>query len=158
VPPGKNGGYPLNFGQKTCVSDTDSTAMDAQALLAAGQRAAADRGLTWLAHVQKSNGGLDATGGTSPNANTTGLAGEAFAAAGWLHPAALAAKFLISLQLGCSAPSAERGALAYDSTGFAESTAIDATAQGILGLADISLAKLSAHGSSSGAPRLACSA
>ncbi len=152
----KNGGFPLNFAQKTCLSDTDSTAMDVQALLASGQRAAALRGLSWLASVQKSDGGLDAAGGTLPNANTTGLAGEAFAAAGWDRQAALAAKFLSSLQRGCSAPSAQRGALEYDSTGFAESTAIDATAQGILGLADISLAKLSAHGSSNGAPRLAC--
>jgi hypothetical protein len=152
----KNGGYPLDFGQKTCVSDTDSTALDAQALLAAGQRAAALRGIAWLARVQKSNGGLDATGGTLPNANTTGLAGEAFAAAGWKHQAALAAKFLTSLQVGCSAPAAERGALKYDSTGFAQSTAVDATAQGILGLADISLAKLSARGSGNAAPRLAC--
>jgi hypothetical protein len=153
----KNGGYPLSFAQKTCVSDTDSTAMDVQALLAANEQKAAARGLSYLADVQKPSGGLDATGATSPNANTTGLAGEAFAAsAAYKHQAALAAKFLTSLQLGCSAPSAERGALAYDSTGFAESTAVDATAQGILGLADISLAKLSARGSASGAPHLAC--
>jgi hypothetical protein len=153
----KNGGYPLDFGQKTCVSDTDSTALAAQALLAAGHRAAADRGLWWLAHVQQGNGGLDAVGGIRPNANTTGLAGQAFAAAGWFRPAARAVKFLTSLQTGCSAPPAERGALKYDSTGFAASTAVDATAQGILGLADVSLAKLSASGSASGARRLACS-
>jgi hypothetical protein len=152
----KNGGYPLDFAQKTCVSDTDATALDAQALLAAGQRAAAVRGLNWLVSVQKRNGGLDAAGGTRPNANTTGLAGEAFAAAGWKYHPELAAKFLTSLQVGCSAPAAERGALKYDSTGFAEGTAVDATAQGILGLADISLAKLSAHGSGNAAPRLAC--
>jgi hypothetical protein len=152
----KNGGYPLDFAQKTCVSDTDATAMDVQALLAVGQRAAAARGLSWLAKAQKSNGGLDAADGTSPNANTTGLAGEAFAAGGWSHNAALAAKFLDSLQVGCSGPSAERGALAYDSAGFAESTAVDATAQGVLGLADVSLAKLSASGSDSGAIELAC--
>jgi hypothetical protein len=152
----KNGGYPLYFAQKTCVSDTDATAMDVQALLAANERNAAARGLAWLAHVQKSNGGLDAADGTSPNADTTGLAGEAFAAGGWKHQAALAAKFLTSLQRGCSAPSAQRGALAYDSTGFAKSTAVEATAQGTLGLADISLAKLSARGSGTGAPHLAC--
>jgi hypothetical protein len=152
----KNGGFPLNFGQATCSSDTDSTAMDVQALLAAGQRAAAVRGLTWLKHVQLSNGGLDASGATTPNANTTGLAGEAFAAARWYRNAALAAKFLRSLQAGCSAKSSRRGAIAYDSSGFAESTAVDATAQGILGLADVSLAALSASGSSSGAPRLEC--
>jgi hypothetical protein len=153
----KNGGYPLDFAQKTCVSDTDATAMDVQALLAAGQHAAAARGLSWLAGAQKSDGGLDAAGATSPNANTTGLAGEAFAAAGWFVPAKRAATFLYSLQRGCSAPAAQRGALEYDSAGFAESTAVDATAQGILGLADVSLAKLSASGSSNGAPRLACS-
>jgi hypothetical protein len=153
----KNGGYPLDFAQKTCVSDTDATALAAQALLAAGQRAAAVRGLNWLVSVQKRNGGLDAAGGTRPNANTTGLAGEAFAAAGWKYHPELAAKFLTSLQVGCSAPVARRGALKYDSTGFAESTAVDATAQGILGLADISLAKLSARGSGNGTPRLACS-
>jgi hypothetical protein len=152
----KNGGYPLDFGQKTCVSDPDSTAMVAQALLAVGQRAAADRGLWWLAHIEKSNGGIVASGGTTPNANSTGLAGEAFAAAGWFVPAGRAAKFLDSLQRGCSAPAAQRGALDYDATGFAESTAVDATAQGILGLADVSLAKLSAADSTSAAPRLAC--
>lgn len=151
-----NGGYPLSFGQKTCVSDTDATAIDVQALLAAGQSAAANRGLSWLAHVQQSSGGLDAAGATSPNANTTGLAGEAFAAGGWSPNAALAAGYLRSLQRGCSAPSAQRGALNYSSAGYSASTAVDATAQGILGLAGISLAKLSAHGSTTGVLALAC--
>jgi hypothetical protein len=146
----KNGGYPLYFGGKTCVSDTDATAMDAQALLAAGQRSAALRGLSWLASVQQASGGFDTVGGTSPNANTTGLAGEAFAAAGLSHSAALATKFLTSLFVGCKAPSAERGALAYDKTGYSKSDAVDATAQGLLGLADVSLAKLSARGSNYG--------
>jgi len=154
----KNGGYPLDFGQKKCVSDTDATAMDAQALLAAGQRTAGLRGLKWLTSVQQANGGFDTAGGTSPNANTTGLAGEAFAAAGLSKPAALAAKFLIGLQLRCSAPAAERGALAYDKTGYNKSTAVDATAQGILGLADVSLAKLSARGSSNSSLAQACPA
>jgi hypothetical protein len=154
----KNGGYPLYFAQKTCVSDTDSTALDVQALLAADEQKAAVRGLAWLAYVQKKDGGLLAAGEKVPNANTTGLAGEAFAAGGWKHQAALATNFLLGLQVGCSAPVSKRGALAYDSTGFTESTAVDATAQGILGLADVSLAKLSWRGSSSKAPVLACSA
>jgi len=153
----KNGGFPLDFGQKTCVSDTDSTAMDVQALLAAGgHRAAAVRGLSWLRRVQGPGGGLKASGAKTPNANSTGLAGEAFAAAGWSRNAALAAKFLRSLQVGCSAESSRRGAIAYDSTGFVKSTAIDATAQGVLGLADVSLDKLTARGSRYGAPGLAC--
>jgi hypothetical protein len=152
----KNGGYPLDFAQKKCASDTDATAMDVQALLAAGQRSAALRGLKWLASVQQSNGGFDAAGATSPNANTTGLAGEAFAAAGQSHEAARAAKFLTSLQVGCSAPSTERGALTYDKTGYNVTTAVDATAQGILGLADVSLAKLSSLGSSNTTMKLVC--
>jgi hypothetical protein len=152
----RNGGFPLNFGQKTCVSDADSTAMDVQALLAAGHRAAAARGLTWLKRVQRSNGGFDASGATVPNANSTGLAGQAFAAARWYRNAALAAKFLRSLQVGCSGKPWERGAIAYEPTGFVKSTAIDATAQGILGLADVSLASISARGSRNGDPRPAC--
>jgi hypothetical protein len=154
----KNGGFPLDFGQAKCASDTDSTAMDVQALVATGHYAAAVRGLNWLARVQLPGGGLDATGGKLPNANTTGLAGEAFAAGRWYRRAAAAEKFLLSLQVGCSATkTSERGAIAYDSTGFVRSTGIDATAQGILGLADVSLAKLSSRGSSFGDPRLRCS-
>ena len=153
----KNGGFPLSLGRKTCTSDTDSTAMAVQALLASGHQAAAVRGVRWLARVQHANGGLDAVGGTVPNANTTGLAGEAFAAAGWHRQAAAAARFLASLQQGCSSSSG-RGAIAFDSTGFVRSTAIDATAQGILGLADVSMAKISSRGSAYGDPRLRCSA
>jgi hypothetical protein len=154
----KNGGFPLNFGEATCTADNDATAMDVQALLAARQFAAADRGLKWLEHVQFPGGGFDETAGTAVNANSTGLAGEAFAAAGWSRQAARAARFLRSLQVGCSAAYSERGAIAYDSAGFSESTAVDATAQGILGLADISLAKITARGSSFRAPHLACAA
>ncbi len=152
----RNGGFPLDFGQKKCVSDADSTAMDVQALLAARRRAPAVRGLTWLKRVQLSNGGFKSSGGTEPNANSTGLAGEAFADARWYRNAALAARFLRSLQVGCSAKPWKRGAIAYDSTGFVKSTAIDATAQGILGLADLSLASITARDSSSRAPWLAC--
>jgi hypothetical protein len=152
----KNGGFPLYFAQKTCVSDTDSTAMDVQALLAAGRDSAAVRGLTWLARVQHRNGGLDAAGGATQNANTTGLAGEAFAAGKWHANAASARRFLLSLQVGCSAKAAERGAIAYDRSGFDESTAVDATAQGLLGVADVPLLTLSSRGSLNNDPRLAC--
>ncbi len=147
----KNGGFPLNFGQKICTSDTDSTALDVQALLATGHRNAAVRGVAWLENVQRKDGGFLAAGGKVPNANSTGLAGEA-------KRAALARKFLLSLQVGCSAKTSERGAIAYDSTGFVKSTAVGATAQGILGIADVALARLSSRGSRDGDPRLACSA
>jgi hypothetical protein len=151
-----NRGFPLNFGEKTCTSDTDSTALAVQALLASGHKAAALHGLSWLALEQHGGGGLDATGGKVPNANTTGLAGEAFAAAGQDHRATLAGNFLRRLELGCRAKLSRRGAIPFDSTGFVQSTAIDATAQGLLGVADVSLVKVSGRGSSSGAPRLAC--
>lgn len=153
----KDGGFPLNFAQKTCASDPDSTAMDIQALLAAGRPAAAARGLHWLARVQRQDGGFATSAGAAPNANSTGLAGEALAAGHWLHRAALAKKFLLGLQVGCSAKPSRRGAIAFDKTGFSRSTAIGATAQGILGIADIGLSKLSLAGARSGAPRLGCS-
>jgi hypothetical protein len=152
-----DGGFPLEFGQATCTSDPDATAMDAQALLAAGRFGPADQGLTWLASVQQPDGGFISTPGAAPNTNSTGLAGEAFAAAGWVQPAALARQFLASVQVGCSGRFGQRGALAFDTTGFKQSTAIRATGQGTLGLADIGLAWLSASGTQAGDPRLECS-
>ncbi len=152
----RDGGFPLNFAQKTCASDPDATAMDVQALQAAGRAIAAARGLHWLARAQRANGGFATSARSAPNANTSGLAGEALAAAHWLHRAALAKKFLLSLRVGCSAKANRRGAIAFDKTGFAQSTAVSATAQGILGLADIGLTKLSTHGARAGAPHLAC--
>jgi hypothetical protein len=73
-----------------------------------------------------------------------------------MHKATLARDFLLGLQVGCSAKASERGAIAYDKTGFAESTAVDATAQGLLGVADVGLAKLSSRGGHKGAPTLGC--
>jgi hypothetical protein len=152
----KNGGFPLYFGQKTCVSDTDATGMAVQALLAAGRPIAAQRGLRWLAEVQRASGGFAASASVAPNANSTGLAGEALAAGHWPHRAALAKNFLLSLQVGCSAKAKERGAIAYDKTGFTASNAVDGTAQGLLGVADLGLAVLSSHGARNGAPHLDC--
>jgi hypothetical protein len=152
----EDGGFPLDFAQKTCVSDPDSTAMDVQALLSVGRTVAAGRGLRWLAKAQRSDGGFATSAKAAPNANSTGLAGEALAAGGWTHRAALASKFLLALQLGCSAPASRRGAIAFDATGFKPSTAVGATAQGILGIADVPLWKLSSRGAKSGAPRLGC--
>jgi len=152
----KDGGFPLNFAQKTCVSDPDATGMAVQALLAAGRKIAATRGLHWLAKAQHSDGGFASSPAAAPNANSTGLAGQALAAGGWTKRAALASKFLLSLQVGCSATAKNRGAIAFDATGFKSSTAVSATAQGILGIADVPMWKLNLHGAKSGAPRLGC--
>ncbi len=151
-----NGGFPLYFGQKTCVSDPDATSVAVQALLAAGRKLAAQRGLRWLARVQQADGGFAASASAAPNANSTGLAGEALAAGKWLHRAKLARSFLLSLQVGCAGKASERGAIAYDKRGFSQSTAGSATAQGLLGVADAGLATLSSRGAHSGAPRLGC--
>lgn len=151
-----NGGFPLNFAQKTCVSYPDATAMDVQALLATGQFGPAERGLRWLASVQKKDGGFVAPPGKVPNSNSTGLAGDAFAAGGWFPQAGLAREFLLSVQVGCSGQPANQGAIAYTASGFSKTTAVFATAQGILGLADAGLAWLSIRGARPGDPHLAC--
>jgi hypothetical protein len=151
-----DGGFPLDFGTSPCVSDIDATAMDTQALLAAGRTTEANAGLTWLASAQQSNGGFAEVPGSSPDANSTGLAGQALAAGGRPVRALAAKAYLIHLQVGCSGAATDRGALAFDGTGFDPATAVRATAQGILGLADIGLAHLSASGAHTGDPHLTC--
>lgn len=151
-----NGGFPLDFGQKTCTSDPDATALDVQALLAAGRPGPARRGLSWLASVQRRDGGFASPPGTLSNSNSTGLAGQAFAAAGWVSRATRARAFLTSVQVGCAGEPAHRGALAYTDQGFQAATAARATGQGILGLADVGLARLTGRGSQPGDPHLAC--
>lgn len=152
----KDGGFPLDFGARKCVSDPDSTGMAVQALLAAGRKVAAQRGEHWLARVQRPDGGFASGAKAAPNANSTGLAGEALAAGDWSARAARAAKFLLSLQVGCSGSASRRGAIRFDKTGFQSSSVTRATAQGILGLADVPLLALSSQGGHPGAPRLAC--
>jgi hypothetical protein len=153
-----DGGFPLDFGVSPCVSDTDATALTVQALLATGRFTDANEGLTWLASMQQPNGGLSSTGSvaTPPNANTTGLAGQAFRAGGRFLAAARARAFLVHLQVGCSGAAADRGAIAFDATGFDPATALRATPQAVLGLGGPSLATLTAAGSSPTAPVLAC--
>jgi hypothetical protein len=152
-----DGGFPLEFGQQTCTSDPDATSMDVQALLAAGRPGPARRGLSWLASVQRNDGGFASPPSTLSNTNSTGLAGEALAVGGRFQNAARARAFLLSVQVGCAGKPARRGALAYTDQGFQAATATRATGQGILGLADVGLARLSARGSQPGDPHLACS-
>ncbi|HEY1914759.1 MAG TPA: hypothetical protein VGH27_04210 [Streptosporangiaceae bacterium] len=151
-----NGGFPIYFAQSTCVSDPDATGMAVQALLAAGDSAAADRGLNWLGRVQQANGGFATTPKGNPNTNSTGLAGEALAAGNWSAQAAVAKSWLLSMQVGCTGKAFAQGALAYNKFGFRKGTAALATAQGILGLAGVPLYTLSAQGSAAGDPELSC--
>jgi hypothetical protein len=154
-----DGGFPVFFDVAPCVSDTDATALVAQALLATGHWVDAQEGLSWLASVQQADGGLSAQAGdasTPPNANTTGLAGQAFRTGGRLLAAARARAFLVHLQVGCSGAAADRGAIAFDASGFDPATAQRSTPQAILGLGGPDLATLTATGSAPTEPVLLC--
>ncbi|MFC4039579.1 peptidase [Dactylosporangium siamense] len=152
-----DGGFPLYFGQATCVSDVDATALAVQALLATGNTTAAAPAVTWLLSVQTSAGAF-ADGNGTVNANSTGLAAQTLRVAGrpgaWLK----ARTFLLSLQVRCPGPIADRGAIAYTTTGFDPATAVRATAQAVPGLTGAGFATLTAAGSQAPAPTLACAA
>lgn len=153
-----DGGVPISFGGQPCVGDVDATALAVQALRSAGRTAAAAKGVAWLAGKQQRNGGFAAGDGVgTPNANSTGVAGQALADARKVVPAVRAGVYLATLQLRCSAPVADRGAVPFDSSGFAADTAPRATAQAVLGLTAAPLATLTARGSAPAAPVLACS-
>ncbi|MEU5694760.1 prenyltransferase/squalene oxidase repeat-containing protein [Actinosynnema sp. NPDC020468] len=147
-----DGGYPIFFGVTPCVSDVDATALATQALQATGKPLKAWQGLTWLVGVQHPDGGFGA--GTS-NANSTGLAGQALLAGGRVGPALKARALLKNLQVGCAGAVADRGAIAYQATGFDPATATRATTQGVLGLAGVGLAQVHSGGQNA-APVLAC--
>jgi hypothetical protein len=152
-----DGGVPISFGITPCAGDVDATALAVQALRSAGRTAAANKGVAWLASKQQAGGGLASGDGTgTPNANSTGVAGQAFADAAKVVPAVKAGVFLARLQLRCSAPAADRGEVPFDAEGSAPSTSSRATAQAVLGLTGTSLRTLTAAGSRPGAPVLAC--
>jgi hypothetical protein len=152
-----DGGVPVELEVQPCTGDVDATALAAQALRSAGRTAAARRAVAWLVSRQQPGGGFAALDGTgTPNANTTGLAGQALADAGRVLPAVRAGVFLVRLQVRCSGPVADRGAIAFDSAGFDPATATRATAQAVLGLTGVGLSRLTAAGSKPAAPVLAC--
>jgi len=152
-----DGGYPLLFGQATCVSEVETTAMAVQALIAVGRHADAAVSLRWLVSVQHADGAFGNFSGV-PNARGTGLAAQALRAGGRFVAAVKARSFLIGLQEGCSSDSARRGAVP-NTVGFYDPmfTTPRSTAFATLGLSGSDFAHLSARGSRSGAPNLTCS-
>lgn len=149
-----DGGYPLLFGQATCASDVDATAVAVQAFLATGRWSDASAGLNWLVSVQSANGAFSALG--VENANSTGLASQALLAGGRLAATVKARVFLRGLQVDCAGAAADRGAIRFKTGPFDPATATRATAQAILGLGLVSLAHLDATGAQSGDPVLSC--
>ncbi len=166
-----DGGFRLDPGTKPCTSDPDTTAVAAQAALAAGTdaaTAAARRAVDQLASAQTDAGGVAGTGPTAGvNANSTGLAGQAFAAAGRDAASSRATDYLVGLQYGCHAPTARAGAVPYDAAAArkgrsarAEAATSDedrrATAQAVLALAGTPLASVSADGAAAAPADLTC--
>ncbi|WP_161988552.1 hypothetical protein [Pedococcus bigeumensis] len=161
-----DGGFSLSFGASPCTSDPDVTAFAVQALIAAAGTADADagQGLDYLAGIQRAGGGVGGAGPTAEvNANSTGLAGQAFLAGGRSAQARAAQAYLRSVQYGCTAPVALRGGIAYNAAAEAAATAVTdqdrrATSQAVLALAGAPLFAVSATGADATAPDLACAA
>jgi hypothetical protein len=134
------------------LEDPDTTALALQALLAAGETAAAAGSTAWLLGLQASDGSVASFG--TPNTNSTGVAGQALRAAGETAAADAAAAFVVSLQLGCDADPGAVGAIAWSAAdpGFL----IFSTPQAVLALGAPALDTLTAAGSSVDAPVLEC--
>jgi hypothetical protein len=143
-----DGGFPVTFETSPCVSDVDATAIVIQALRAQGKPTG--RAVTWLRSKQQADGGFPSAQGGS-NANSTGLAAQVLSGTA----AAKARAYLKSLQVGCTAPEADRGAIAFDASGFTKANAPRATAQAVLGLTGANLATLRSGGPD-GTPQLHC--
>jgi len=135
----------------SCTAEVDATAFAVQALLAAG--GTPDRAIGWLARQQQRDGGFVSNG--TENANSTGLAIQALAAAG--RRTGAAQRYLAGLQLGCAAARAAQGAISYDGVrNYQVATALRATPQGMLGFTRVPLARITAAGAHPAALRLAC--
>lgn len=154
-----DGGFPLYLAVTPCESNVDTTGFAVQALLAVGRTTDAVEGLDWLQQVQKPDGGFGGSGPTTAvNANSTGLAAAALRVGDRTAAADRAVAFLTGLQVGCAGAEPNRGAIAYDATGFSQGNAPRATAQAVPGLVGVSLAEVSNKGATPGAPALSCEA
>lgn len=152
-----DGGFPVRFAQPACTSSVDATGFAVQAMLAAGKSTEAGRGLDYLVAAQAASGAF-ADGGTE-NANSTGLALQALRVgdrASDSTSVARATTFLRGLQVPCAGVPAQRGAIAFDATGFAAGTATRATTQAVLGLSGVGLVDVSGVGALADAPTLSC--
>lgn len=163
-----DGGFRGDVDADTCVSDLDATGFAAQTLVGryGPEDANTVRALDFLASKQAANGGLLNQDGQA-NANTTGVAAQAFAVGGYTDELALAQGYLADLQFDCTAPASLRGGIAFTAadratllTSPTDSDAfprlLRATPQATLGLAGSSLLDVTADGSAATAPVLSC--
>jgi hypothetical protein len=134
------------------AEDPDTTSLALQALLAGGATTAAATSTKLLLDIQGPDGSFSSHG--TANTNSTGVAGEALRAAGKAVAADAAAAFVLTLQYGCDAPAADRGAFpwAASSAGFL----VFSTPQAVLALGAPALDELSIADASAAAPLLDC--
>ncbi|HET6953771.1 MAG TPA: hypothetical protein VFI47_25575 [Acidimicrobiales bacterium] len=169
-----DGGFRGTIGGGTCVTDADATAFAVQALIAAGRTllcgtgtdglparvtAASAAALDRLEALQGPSGGLVSDDGVA-NANTTGVAGQAFIAGGRTAAAASATTFIASLQYDATAPESLRGGIAFSADSLSTTTPSDsdlrATPQATLALSGLSLVDTAADGVQMPAPVTTC--
>ena len=87
-----------------------------QALLAGGASGAAATSTQLLLDIQGPDGAFSSYG--TPNTNSSGVAGQALRAAGRTKAADAAGAFVLTLQYGCDAPAANRGAFPWAECNF----------------------------------------
>lgn len=152
-----DGGYPLSLRRNPdrCTSDTDSTGMAVQALLAAGRTADAEPGLDWLESQQQENGGWGYNAASAANSNSTALAVQALIGGGRDAAAERGTSWLRGVQVGCSAAEGDRGAVGYMEP-VADGMALRATAQVIPALAGVPLGDIDGSGGVAGVAPVAC--
>jgi len=140
------------FGTGAGGEDPDTTSLALQALLAGGASGAAATSTQLLLDIQGPDGAFSSYG--TPNTNSSGVAGQALRAAGRTKAADAAGAFVLTLQYGCDAPAANRGAFpwAASSAGFL----VFSTPQAVLALGAPRLDKLTIDGASAAAPVLDC--
>jgi hypothetical protein len=151
-----NGAFPLDLSTAGCTPSVDATAFAVQALLVTGKKKATNAaldGAKWLKRHQNPNGSFTADG--VRNTNSTGLAGQALAAAGREKAAAKANAFIRSLQVGCGGEAANRGLVRYAK--HAEGDPVRATSQAVPALAGVGLADITKTGALHRLPHLLCS-
>ncbi|GLZ76963.1 hypothetical protein Afil01_17700 [Actinorhabdospora filicis] len=150
-----DGGFGWDWGGANCFSDIDATTLVATALVAQ-KSPAATKSLDYVEKAQKADGGFADSYSNVENANTTGMAGQLLRSAGRTASADKAAKFLLTLQVGCSAKESERGAIGWNEPAVDDMTAM-ATAQGVLGLTGEGLIELNAKDDTTAVVGLDCS-
>lgn len=164
-----DGGFRNDLAVQGCTSDPDATAFAVQALLTVASSTpptagAAAAGLDYLVARQGADGGI-ASAQSPENANTTGVAAQAFAAGGRASALSEAQGFIAGLQYDCTYQAPLRGGIAFtaaDRAGTGTTTPADsdlrATPQAALGLAGGTLAWVSGVENSPGTTAMVCAA